>query len=86
KSETKVTLEKSHKSILKKLPDVVSELPAKASILKISQPKKNMLVIPYDTHTPYISVILKEYPYLFLYNSDKHNDAYELKFRLMFYM
>ena len=22
---------------------------------------------------------LKEYPYLFLYNSDRHNDAYEFK-------
>ena len=39
----------------------------------------NTPVIPYDARAPYINVALKEYPYLSLYNSDKHNDAYEFK-------
>ncbi|RGB25070.1 hypothetical protein C1646_803133, partial [Rhizophagus diaphanus] len=39
----------------------------------------NSPVIPYEAHAPYINVALKEYPYLSLYNSDRHNDAYEFK-------
>jgi len=39
----------------------------------------NLLIIPYDACAPYINVALKEYPYLFLYNSDRHNDTYEFK-------
>ncbi|CAG8812284.1 11207_t:CDS:1, partial [Dentiscutata erythropus] len=39
----------------------------------------NMPAIPYDARAPYINVALKEYPYLSLYNSDRHNDAYEFK-------
>jgi len=39
----------------------------------------NSPVIPYDARNPYINVALKEYPYLFLYNSDRHNDIYEFK-------
>ncbi len=39
----------------------------------------NSPVIPYDARAPYINVALKEYPYLSLYNSDRHNDAYEFK-------
>ena len=31
-----------------------------------------MPVIPYDARAPYINVALKEYPYLSLYNSDRH--------------
>ncbi|CAB5207664.1 unnamed protein product [Rhizophagus irregularis] len=34
----------------------------------------NSPVIPYDAHAPYINMTLKEYLYLFLYNSNKHND------------
>src|SRR5205814_8715715 len=59
----------------KKLPDAVPELPAKATMPQIS----NSLVIPYEPRAPYTNVALKEYPYLSLYNSDKHNDAYEFK-------
>jgi hypothetical protein len=39
----------------------------------------NSPVIPYDARAPYNNVALKEYPYLSLYNSDIHNDAYEFK-------
>ncbi|PKY23217.1 hypothetical protein GLOIN_2v1474727 [Rhizophagus irregularis DAOM 181602=DAOM 197198] len=39
----------------------------------------NSSVIPYDARAPYINVTLKEYPYLSLYNSDRHNDRYEFK-------
>src|SRR6266498_3857881 len=39
----------------------------------------NSPVIPYEARAPYINVALKEYPYLSLYNSDRHNDAYEFK-------
>src|SRR6266542_250277 len=39
----------------------------------------NSPVIPYDARAPYINVTLKEYPYLSLYNSDRHNDGYEFK-------
>ncbi len=39
----------------------------------------NMLIISYNTRAPYINVVLKEYPYLSLYNSNRHNDAYEFK-------
>ncbi|RIA99098.1 hypothetical protein C1645_811834 [Glomus cerebriforme] len=39
----------------------------------------NSPVILYNARTPYINVALKEYPYLSLYNSDRHNDAYEFK-------
>ena len=44
-----------------------------------SQPNKDMPVIPYDARAPYINVALKEYPYLSLVNSDRHNDGYEFK-------
>ncbi|CAG8467640.1 19866_t:CDS:2, partial [Rhizophagus irregularis] len=33
----------------------------------------------YDARTPYINVTLKEYFYLSLFNSDRHNDRYEFK-------
>ncbi len=36
----------------------------------------NLLIILYDAHTSYINVTLKEYPYLFLFNNDRHNDRY----------
>ena len=39
----------------------------------------NSPVISYDACASYINVTLKEYPYLSLYNSDRHNDAYEFK-------
>ena len=62
-------------------PSTPQTIPAevKANIPQISQPNKNMPVIPYDARAPYINVALKEYPYLSLYNSDRHNDAYEFK-------
>ncbi len=49
------------------------------SILQIFQPKKNISIILYDIRIPYINVILKKYFYLFLYNSNKYNNAYEFK-------
>ncbi len=52
---------------------ILVEVPA------FSQPNKNMPVIPYDFHAFYINVALKEYPYLSLFNSDRHNDGYEFK-------
>ncbi len=39
----------------------------------------NSLVIPYDARAPYINMTLKEYPYLSLYNNDRHNNGYEFK-------
>jgi len=39
----------------------------------------NLLVIPYDARAPYINMTLKEYPYLSLYNNDRHNSGYEFK-------
>src|SRR2546429_9930398 len=39
----------------------------------------NSPVILYDACAPYINVALKEYPYLSLYNSDRHNVGYEFK-------
>ncbi|CAG8696388.1 13352_t:CDS:2, partial [Funneliformis mosseae] len=39
----------------------------------------NSPVILYDACAPYINVTLNEYPYLFLYNSDRYNDAYKFK-------
>ncbi|CAB4412930.1 unnamed protein product [Rhizophagus irregularis] len=39
----------------------------------------NLPVIPYDARASYINVTLKEYPYLLLYNSDRHNDGYKFK-------
>src|SRR6266496_3844634 len=36
-------------------------------------------VVPYDARASYINVSLKEYPYLSLFNSDRHNDGYEFK-------
>ena len=50
-----------------------------AEVPAFSQPNKNMPVIPYDAHAPYINVALKEYPYLSLFNNDRHNDGYEFK-------
>ena len=56
------------KKIIKTIP---AEVPA------FSQPNKT--VTPYDARAPYINVALKEYPYLSLFNSDRHNDGYEFK-------
>ncbi len=39
----------------------------------------NMLIIPYDARVLYINVVLKEYPYLFLYNSGKFQNKYVFK-------
>src|SRR6266496_987801 len=39
----------------------------------------NSSVIPYEARAPYINVALKEYPYLSLFNSDRHNDGYEFR-------
>ncbi len=39
----------------------------------------NSLIILYDAHIPYIFIILKEYLYLFLFNSNRYNDRYEFK-------
>ncbi|GBB99930.1 hypothetical protein RclHR1_03690003 [Rhizophagus clarus] len=39
----------------------------------------NTPVILYDACTSYINVALKKYLYLFLYNSSRHNNAYEFK-------
>ena len=40
----------------------------------------NMPIIPYDACAFYINVALKKYPYLFLFNSDRHNNnGYEFK-------
>src|SRR3954465_11312442 len=36
-------------------------------------------VIPYDARASYINMTLKEYSYLSLYNSNRHNDEYEFK-------
>ena len=38
-----------------------------------------MPVISYNTYTLYINMALKKYPYLFLYNSDRYNNAYKFK-------
>src|SRR4051812_31041709 len=50
-----------------------------AEIPAFSQPNKNIPVIQYDARASYINVALKEYSYLFLFNSDRHNDGYEFK-------
>ncbi|CAB5367857.1 unnamed protein product [Rhizophagus irregularis] len=39
----------------------------------------NSPVTQYGARAPFINVALKEYSHLSLYNSDKHNDAYEFK-------
>ncbi|CAB4391744.1 unnamed protein product [Rhizophagus irregularis] len=39
----------------------------------------NSPVTQYGARAPFINVALKEYSYLSLYNSDKHNDVYEFK-------
>ena len=39
----------------------------------------NSPIIPYDARAPYINVVLKEYPYLSLYNSGRFQDRYEFK-------
>ncbi|PKK56986.1 hypothetical protein RhiirC2_798896 [Rhizophagus irregularis] len=57
--------------MLQYLSGVSPEVPA------FSQPNKT--VTPYDARAPYINVALKEYPYLSLFNSDRHNDGYEFK-------
>jgi len=55
-----------------------AEVTASIPLTNSSSPV-NTPVIPYDARAPYINVALKEYPYLSLYNSDRHNDAYEFK-------
>ncbi|RIA80851.1 hypothetical protein C1645_837948 [Glomus cerebriforme] len=68
--------------------DVLEVVSAEISIPTVSIPLThisnssgpvNMLVIPYDAHTLYINMTLKENPYLFLFNSNRHNDGYEFK-------
>ena len=59
----------------KKIVNASQTIPAE--VLAFSQPNKT--VIPYDAHAPYINVTLKEYSYLSLFNSDRHNDGYEFK-------
>jgi hypothetical protein len=36
-----------------------------------------MSVILYDARASYINVVLKEYPYLSLFNNDRHNNGYK---------
>jgi hypothetical protein len=55
-----------------------TEVSAPIPLTHISN-SSDLAVIPYDARAPYINVALKEYPYLSLYNSDIHNDAYEFK-------
>ena len=55
--------------------------PAKSKVRILITPTNssvlvNSLIIPYDACAFYINVTLKEYPYLSLYNSDRHNDEY----------
>ena len=57
----------------------LSTAPIPSTHISNSLDQVNIPVIPYDACAPYINVTLKEYPYLSLFNSNKHNDGYEFK-------
>jgi hypothetical protein len=55
----------------------VSTVPIPSTHVSNSLDPVNSPVIPYDARASYINVALKKYPYLSLFNSDKHNDGYD---------
>ena len=57
----------------------ISTVPIYLTYVSNSSDLINSPVISYDACASYINITLKEYPYLFLYNSDRHNNAYEFK-------
>ena len=57
----------------------ISTTPISLTYVSNSSGLINTLVVLYDAYISYINVVLKEYPYLSLYNSNRHNDIYEFK-------